>query len=190
MFTPAQMRATITFTKPIISITRVRRAKHVRCSRGPYRCARRTKTDRRSVKFYCNTDRRQNPSQTRHKHGEMRMGGGVPKGLSYLRRVVVVTYIARLVVLVVARRVRRVLRRRGVVRRREVHGREVGQRAARHGQLAAQRAAQPAAALPVRVHAVETVIRARQKTYIITSHSVIIQFLITTTTEIRPLESR
>ena len=53
---------------------------------------------------------------------------------------------------------------RRVVRRREVHGREVGQRAARHGQLAPQRAPQPARALPARVYAVETVIRAKQKT--------------------------
>ncbi|KAF9424850.1 hypothetical protein HW555_000151, partial [Spodoptera exigua] len=66
VFTPAHMRATITFTKPIISITRVRRAKHVRCSRGPYRCARRTETDRRSVQNFKDicTDSRDMPYST------------------------------------------------------------------------------------------------------------------------------
>lgn len=71
------------------------------------------------------------------------------------------TYISRLVVGRGA-----VLRVRRVVRRREVHGGEVRQRAARHGQLAAQRAAQrAAAALAALVRALEVVIRATHTKY-------------------------
>lgn len=66
------------------------------------------------------------------------------------------------------RGVRGVRRVRRVVRRGEVHGGEVGQRAARHGQLA-QRAAQPAAAaaLAAAVHTADIPIRAEHTPTII-----------------------